>query len=102
MRVIAATLVLSAVALVARAQPPREVPTSALRVIHVSGRVVADGSGDPIPNARVSITSSTLGTRVVLTDGDGRFAFSLPTERYTVTAAKTGRTLSSSSRFCLA
>src|SRR5437867_7310189 len=89
MRIIAVTLVVSAVALVVRAQSP-QVSTSARQTVTISGRVVADETGDPLPNARVSITSATLGTRVVLADGDGHFALTVPPDRYTVVAAKTG------------
>ena len=88
-RIVASTLALSAVALVVRAQSP-QVPTSARQTVTISGRVVADETGDPRPNARVSITSATLGTRVVLADGDGHFVLSVAPDRYTVVAAKTG------------
>src|SRR6185295_20074414 len=54
-------------ALGARAQPTT-----------LSGRVIADSSGEPVANARVTLASTaapaTLGTPVVLTDADGRFA----------------------------
>src|SRR5437660_543318 len=88
--VVAASLALSAVALVARPQPPRQVPTSALQDMTISGRVVADESGDPVPNARVSITSAAPKVRVVLADNEGRFALSGPPDRYTVVAVKSG------------
>ena len=56
----------------------------------ITGRVVADATGDPIPNARVTLTTATLGTPVVLTDGDGRFAFTAPPGRQSVIASKSG------------
>ena len=65
-----AVVVLSVVVLVGHAQPPG-----------VTGRVVADSTGEPIANARVTLTttaaSATLGTPVVLTDADGRFAIAV-------------------------
>lgn len=53
--------------------------------------MLADDSGDPLTNARVSVTPAVGLTPVVLTDGDGRFAFSsLPPARYTISATKAG------------
>src|SRR6185295_19835727 len=44
----------------------------------LSGRVVADSTGEPVANARVTLAATTatatLGTPVVLTDASGRFA----------------------------
>src|SRR5436190_18918191 len=88
-RIVASTLALSAVALAVRAQSP-QVPPSALQTVTISGRVVADETGQPLANARVSISSAALRTRVVLADGDGRFALSGPPDRSTVVAAKSG------------
>ena len=45
--------------------------STALR--RVEGRVVADDSGDPIPNAKVDFSTTTT-ARATLTDGEGRFA----------------------------
>src|SRR5438034_1165325 len=89
MRIIAGTLVVSAVALAVRAQSP-QVPTSARQTVTISGRVVADETGQPLANARVGISSAALGTRVVLADRDGHFALSGPPDRCTVIAAKSG------------
>lgn len=71
-----ATITFSAFALVADAQST------------IRGRVVADDTGDPIPNARVSLTTSTPGTPVVLADADGRFVLPVPAGRITVVASK--------------
>lgn len=80
-RVAVATLVLSAVALLAFVQAQTD----------VSGRVVSDETGDPLPNARVALTTSLFGSPVVLTDRDGRFHFAAaPSERTGVAASKTG------------
>jgi protocatechuate 3,4-dioxygenase beta subunit len=88
-RVAFATVILSAIALTARAQPPRESPaTPAVRSI--SGRVVADETGDPIANVRVTLTAATTGAPVVLTDHEGRFTLTAPPARVTVAASKSG------------
>jgi hypothetical protein len=74
----AATVIFSAVALLADAQ-------SILR-----GRVVADDTGDPIPNARVSLTPTMPGTPVVLADADGQFLLQAPAGRVSVVTSKSG------------
>src|SRR2546425_536562 len=56
----------------------------------MSGRVVADATGDAIPNARVTLSTAALGTPVVLTDANGRFAFTAPSGRQSVVASKSG------------
>src|SRR5262245_18953148 len=57
----------------------------------IEGRVVADDTGLPIPNARVSTTSGVNGSMpIVLTDGEGRFVFSFPPGPYNISAVKTG------------
>jgi protocatechuate 3,4-dioxygenase beta subunit len=61
----------------------------------VRGRVVSDGTGDPIPNARVSVTPTTAkpaltDIHVVLADGDGRFELPAPRGTFRVRASKTG------------
>ena len=84
------TVVLSTVTLNARAQPPRDAPSpSAVQKIQISGRVVADASGDAIANARVSLLGGLHGP-VILSDVEGRFAISVPAGRYSVSARKTG------------
>lgn len=40
------------------------------QTLAVSGRVIADDTHDPVPNARVTVTSGALGAPVVLTDGE--------------------------------
>lgn len=77
-RVALATVILSAVALTAEAQATR-----------LSGRVLADETGDPVPNARVLLTSPASGPSV-LTDRDGRFTLATPSGPVTVAATKTG------------
>src|SRR5438270_11749022 len=56
----------------------------------ISGRVVADDSGNPIANARVTLASTALGTPMVLTDADGRFSFPAPPTKSAVVVNKTG------------
>jgi hypothetical protein len=77
-RAAVATLILSAIALTAGAQTT------------VSGRVVLDDTGDPIPNARVTVASTALGTPVVLSDGEGRFTFTAPPGGAHIVASKSG------------
>src|SRR5438132_12737438 len=56
----------------------------------ITGRVIADDTGDPLHNARVSLSPSAQGTPVVLSDADGRFTITVPAGRYNVVASKTG------------
>ena len=58
-------IIISAFALTALGQPAP---------VTIRGRVIADESGDAIPNARVAIASSAVGAPVVLTDSDGQFS----------------------------
>lgn len=55
----------------------------------ISGRVVADDSGEPIPNAGVGLVAPSVPEAAVLTDADGRFTFDVGPGDYTVTARKT-------------
>src|SRR5580692_6542726 len=90
-RVVAALVVFGVGALVAHAQPPRERPVLGPDSQTIRGRVVADISGDPLPNARVEINPGAEHARVVLTDEEGHFVF-VP-ERpgpYALSAAKSG------------
>ncbi len=90
-RVAMATVILGAIALSARAQPPRESPSAPAPQKRVlSGRVLTDGTGDPIANARVTLVPSGQGTPVVLTDRDGRFALTVPLTRAAIAASKSG------------
>ena len=90
-RVAMATVILGAVARSARAQSPRESPSAPAPQRRVlSGRVLNDGTGDPIANARVALVPSGQGTPVVLTDHDGRFALTCPLTRATIAASKSG------------
>jgi hypothetical protein len=73
------TAIVVAVALLARAQAPA-----------VSGRVIAEDTHDPVPNARVTVSSGALGAPVVLTDAGGHFALPVAGDRSTVVASKTG------------
>ena len=73
-RVALATVILSAIALTARAQPARENPsTPAPQTRWISGRVIADGTGEPLANARVTCSPPTPGAPAVLTNREGRF-----------------------------
>ena len=88
-RVALATVILGAIALTARAQPPRVNPSvSTVPPITLSGRVVADDTGEAIANARVGLNGSTQSA--VLTNHDGRFDLSAPAGRYTIAVSKTG------------
>src|SRR5216683_1008011 len=100
----AATVLIISIGSAARAQPPRDpvragrgsttpastpaapdTPTSSPATTTMSGRVVADGTGDPLPNARVALLSTTERTTVVLTDGQGRFVIAAEPGRRTLT-----------------
>jgi hypothetical protein len=56
----------------------------------ISGRVVVDATGDPLPNARVALRSNALGAPVVLSDAEGRFALTAVDERATLAVSKSG------------
>ncbi len=47
----------------------------------ISGRVVADDTGEPLPNVRITVTGIASGADVVLTDADGRFSVLAPEGR---------------------
>src|SRR5258706_45462 len=79
-RVALATVILGAVALTAHAQ----------QGVGISGRVVADDTGDPIVNARVTLVITGPGAPVVLTDHEGRFTLTAPSTRVTIAANKSG------------
>ena len=85
----------TAAVVVAHAQTPRDratlVPSPASsQTAAIRGRVVAAASGDPIRNARVSLTGEHE-LFPLLTDADGRFAFAaLPGGEFTVAASKAG------------
>jgi 5-hydroxyisourate hydrolase-like protein (transthyretin family) len=90
-RVALATVIFSAVALTARAQPTRVNASSPpTPIATISGRVVSEESGDPIPNARVSLVNGNQAASAVLTDRDGRFKFAGRSGRVTIGAKKTG------------
>jgi protocatechuate 3,4-dioxygenase beta subunit len=88
-RVALATVIFSAIALTARAQPAREnPPASAAPLRSISGRVLADDTGAPLANARVTLSPATPGAPVVLTDREGRFTLKAASPRVTLTASK--------------
>lgn len=56
----------------------------------VTGRILADATGDPIPNARVRIVAAGR-TRLTITDADGRFSVAAPRDiGLTISALKSG------------
>jgi protocatechuate 3,4-dioxygenase beta subunit len=75
----------------ARAQSSRDQPGSAATVT-LTGRVIAEGTGDAVPNVRVTLATApnAVGAPIVLTDADGRFALKVPAGRHTLAVAKTG------------
>jgi protocatechuate 3,4-dioxygenase beta subunit len=71
-------------------QPPRDTPPQPRSTGTIRGRVVAAATGDPIRNARVSV-SDDHDRPPVLSDADGRFVFpALPPGRYSLSASKAG------------
>jgi protocatechuate 3,4-dioxygenase beta subunit len=87
-----ALALLSGVAAQAQPPAPRNVLASTAPGTIISGRVVSDSTGDPIPNARVTLTGAPQAVPVVLTDRDGRFTVTVAaqTGRYGISASKTG------------
>src|SRR5262245_42306876 len=76
----AATLILCAGMVVLESQQART----------ITGRLLTDDTCDPVPNARVSLVPSSLGTPVVLSDADGKFTLSIPPGQFRIVASKTG------------
>ena len=71
-------------------QPTRDVPRPLSGTGTLRGRIVAAATGDPIPNARVSVADDD-DHPPVLSDGEGGFVFvALPARAFTITASKTG------------
>src|SRR5262245_4818843 len=68
-------------------QTPAAVPT-----VKYEGRVLADDTGLPLPNVRVGPSVGIVGLLPVsaLTDGEGRFSFSFPRVRGSLSAVKSG------------
>jgi protocatechuate 3,4-dioxygenase beta subunit len=56
----------------------------------VTGRVVADDSGEPVPNARVTTNPTTNSDAVVLAGSDGRFVLTAATAPARLEVSKTG------------
>ena len=79
-----------AIAASAPAQRPRSGSNTGPDGVVITGRVVADGTGDPIRNARVTLLPESQATPVVLTDAAGTFRLTAPVGRYRVVASKTG------------
>ncbi len=90
MRCLAAAVIFSVLAPLARAQSPRDASTAGAPVASITGRVVADDTGDPLPNARVTLSPAAQSTAVVLTDRDGRFTLPAPGARRRVAGSKVG------------
>src|SRR6266550_2660568 len=71
-------------------QPPPDARPQPAATGTIRGRVVAAASGDPIRNARVSITDDHEHPPL-LTDADGRFVFlALPAGTFTLSVSKAG------------
>jgi Carboxypeptidase regulatory-like domain len=86
-----AVLLLSAAAVRAGAQPPREgAPAPASQTRTLTGRVLTEQAGDAIANARVTLSPSGQSSPVVLTGRDGRFTLVAPLTRVTIAASKSG------------
>src|SRR5437773_408582 len=73
-------VVLATLALTAQAQPARV----------VTGRVVSDATGDPLPNVRVTVRTAGVGAPAVMTDADGRFSLAVSADRVALSASKSG------------
>src|SRR5262245_29421312 len=70
--------------------PAQTAPAQTAVSITLHGRVVADDTGDPIANARVAAPAGAIGTPVVLTDDEGRFALTVSSELANVVVSKPG------------
>src|SRR5580658_1189884 len=72
------------------AQARGQSPTNDAPAATITGRVIAERSGDPIPNARVTLSPESLALPVVLTDADGRFSLAAPAGVHSVAVRKGG------------
>jgi protocatechuate 3,4-dioxygenase beta subunit len=89
-RVALTTVILGAIALTAQGQTARDDPSApALQRRIINGRVLADDTGDPVPNARVTLMRPGPGA-TVLADRDGRFTLTALPGAVTMAASKPG------------
>ena len=89
-RVALATVILGAIVLTAQAQTARDDPSApGLQRRSINGRVLADDTGEPVPNARVTLMRPGPGA-TVLADRDGRFTLTTLPGSVTVAASKPG------------
>jgi protocatechuate 3,4-dioxygenase beta subunit len=65
-------------------------PAPLLSQLTVTGRVIAEETGGPVPNARITIAGQAIGAPVVLTNPDGRFSLTAPPGRHNIAASKSG------------
>src|SRR5690348_678327 len=75
-----------------QAQTPRAPAPAQRPAVRFEGRVVDDETGLGLPNARVGqmFGSADAPPVAALTDGEGRFAFTLPGSLSRISAIKTG------------
>jgi protocatechuate 3,4-dioxygenase beta subunit len=83
-------VLIAVIAAPALAQARGQSPTNDAPAATITGRVVGDSSGDPIPNARVTLSPESPTLPVVLTDADGRFSLAAPAGVHTVAVRKAG------------
>ncbi|HVZ22768.1 MAG TPA: carboxypeptidase regulatory-like domain-containing protein [Vicinamibacterales bacterium] len=84
-------ILITALALPAAALAPRDSARAAASAPStISGRVVDAESGAAVANVRIAVTPSVPGAAVTLTDADGRFSFSTPSPRVTLTITRAG------------
>src|SRR5688572_3373022 len=82
--------IVGAIAVAVQAQAPRRARTTNADTMVIVGRVVTDSAGDPIRNARVTLSPESEETPVVLTDAAGAFRLTVTIGRYSIVASKTG------------
>src|SRR5262249_21733830 len=80
-RVAIATFIACAAALSLSAQSPAAT---------IRGQIVADDTGEPLANARVTAPSVALGSPVALSDDDGKFTLSVGADAQRIVASKSG------------
>ena len=88
---ISTVLILTAVWLITAAVVQVHAETGKAQTGRITGRVIAQDTGEPLVNANVEVTGPDLTTKMgAISDAEGRYTIDLPPGSYTVKAAFVG------------